>query len=386
MLIILERRIDAKGGHEQTQIAAIERLAETRDLAIVACQNDAIFPRSFDDVRVRRVLTGHEAQRKNPDQALADDLGKMRALFTDNGPFPIGAALFVPTATAYDLKLVVHACRHAPDLIRFHVRLLEERHFLALDSAERNDLAQAVAEGQVRIVTETRALSELMRENWGIEAAYTMLLPCTLAPEEALAHVPRAGWRQVSFLGGMRNEKGRRELPAIIAQLTKALRARGPEFRTEFAMQARRRHRFWPKSLIYNLRVALGAGMFWGRSPVRVRSLPAFMDATHFKTELAQSDVMVVPYRVENYKNRGSGIIIDAVMAEVPLVYTQGIGMSELTEFGNGRAADSPEGFAAAIVDLLENPVATKAACQKARAFTLLQIETAANYLKSLQN
>ena len=57
---------------------------------------------------------------------------------------------------------------------------------------------------------------------------------------------------------------------------------------------------------------------------VKARGLDGLFDAVY------GVDILLIPYDLKAYQCRGSGMIIDGVLAKKPIIYTDGIGMEEL--------------------------------------------------------
>ncbi len=82
---------------------------------------------------------------------------------------------------------------------------------------------------------------------------------------------------------------------------------------------------------------------------VRIRKLPGLLDDKSYSEALSGSDILLLPYRRENYAFRGSGVLTDGIVARKPIVYTEGIGGKEFLWFGNAEPGQTPQGYAQAI-------------------------------------
>ena len=75
----------------------------------------------------------------------------------------------------------------------------------------------------------------------------------------------------------------------------------------------------------------------------------AFVDAVY------GVDILLIPYDLKAYQCRGSGMIIDGVLAKKPIIYTDGIGMEEFLRFGNAETATNILEFAPKIMKVVQN-------------------------------
>ena len=92
-----------------------------------------------------------------------------------------------------------------------------------------------------------------------------------------------------------------------------------------------------------------------------------------------------MPYEVGSYRFKGSGIIVDGILAQKPIVYTQGIGMSEFLDFGNAEAAAQLSDFAPKIMKILLNLDVYRNNTALALDALCAQIQKTSNFLKAMQ-
>jgi len=104
-----------------------------------------------------------------------------------------------------------------------------------------------------------------------------------------------------------------------------------------------------------------------------------------FLATLMSIDVLLVPYCLDDYRHRGSGIILDGVAAEKPIVYTKGMGMTELLIHGNAEAAlESPKDYADNVVMVLSDIENYRSGTKQALVEFERRIEQTASFLRSI--
>lgn len=75
-----------------------------------------------------------------------------------------------------------------------------------------------------------------------------------------------------------------------------------------------------------------------------------------------------MPYRLDRYSTSGSGVIIDAVNAAIPIIRTHGMAMSKLMSVGNSIEVTKDDEIAAAILRMAVNPAPFFEATKHARS------------------
>ena len=385
MLIVLERKLDVVTGHFQSQIAAMDALSGGREMQILSSLPGKITNRVrvLEDQRITRIFQPFYLRQEDSAGMLVKDIDALGDYFMTCAE---GASLLVPTATYYEFRLVLGALAKARAPGSISMRLLEERQFTLLDDHEQTTLRDHAKSGRVTVVTETSSLSDLMQARHDLPTQPRFVLPCMILPGQTLPKpVTRTGLR-VGFMGNARREKGWHDLYKIIGALAMGLgetKLPGP---VEFLVPRRSNSRFRPSNLFRGARVMFEArkGRNKDRPNIRVIRTAHFVPDDEFVDLIQSLDVVIIPYRVKNYANRGSGIILDAVLAKKPIIHTDGIGMAEYLCFGNGAPATTPDEFAEQIIKVLQNPESYKAGCEKAHAFALTKFEETASYLKDL--
>lgn len=150
-------------------------------------------------------------------------------------------------------------------------------------------------------------------------------------PAETLPHAPL----RILFPGGMREEKGF----ALTANVAIRLQTGTPQ---TYACNVRALTRpSTPPSLLGSISEMQRAG---------VEIVGGMLDDAAFRALLADADLIVLPYGGE-FRERTSGLLIDALLLSTPVVVIAGTWLADLvTRHGIGRVADeSAAGIIAAI-------------------------------------
>jgi hypothetical protein len=247
----------------------------------------------------------------------------------------------------------------------------QHREFAVL-AAERQALSPQDARRMIYI-THTAGLAQELR---GLLGAPVLLMPPTQAYDEVLAARRKAAGRKrpvpvVALLGGARTEKGSYLIPGIVA----ACRQR---VAVEFVIQL--------------LNETLSAEQFAALSALDgmpgVRLLPGIQTPESFAGALAGSDLALFPYERIPYRQRQSGIMIEAAGCGIPAVVPSGTWLAEQVE--NGLTAGTifkdrdPERIADAVVESINN-LATLQAKAEARAAEWRQTFSVRAYMESVE-
>ena len=196
------------------------------------------------------------------------------------------------------------------------------------------------------------SLAKLLKDKYNLPAINSFLLPCTISanksvnsPKEREA-VQAQNHLKIGYLGGFRREKGASKLPKILTGLKNLVNQSDSKFSIEFIMQkAKYKSRF--KLAIFNFKLMRSLrNTVKPDREIKLTILDEELSPDLFINSIESVDLLLIPYDEEKYRARGSGIIIDGVLAEKPIVYTEGIGMNEFLNFGNAEAATQLSDFA----------------------------------------
>jgi len=274
------------------------------------------------------------------------------------------------------------------DVVRVYLRILVMQELTNLHEKELSILRAAVLSGRVKIVTETASMTAYLKDHHNLPSSDNLLLPCSIFPtNQEHSGLSKADGKQVfkvGYLGGFRDEKGSKLIPQILGHLNSHLAEYTNSIKVEFVMQ-KPDFRLQTRSLWYEWRLRRSLNWPFPNKKLNLATLPLGMAPGEFQEALHSVDLMLVPYRSSSYSQRGSGIIIDGVMAEKPIVHTIGIGMSELLRFGNGEgSSEHPDAYAQAIMKVLSNLERYRKPTKKAAEALNLKLQEAADFLAEI--
>jgi hypothetical protein len=260
-----------------------------------------------------------------------------------------------------------------------------------LSDDERADLAKLINTGSIILLTETVSLAKLLKDKYNLPAINSFLLPCTINANKSI-HSPKErvvvkaqNHLKIGYLGGFRREKGASKLPEILTGLKNLINRSDSKFSIEFIMQkAKYKSRF--KLAIFNFKLMRSLrNKDKPDREIKLTILDEELSPAQFMNSVESVDLLLIPYDLEKYRARGSGIIIDGVLAEKPIVYTEGIGMDEFLNFGNAEAASQLSDFAPNIMKILLNLQPYRNNAKLAQTALCARIQETSNFLKAMQ-
>ena len=394
-MLVVEKRLDVLGGHETTQVAAIHSLVGNRPVTFVAGRPREPLP--YDASTVLPVLSTREELKETPEQAIHHDCGAMMNMLSSK-KMQNEHILYV-NAEAHDLRVALRMVSGRPVSQKIYMRILVERHIVQLNKDERAALKTAIAAGRIILLTETDSLAAHLTARYGLRFHETALcLPCSVFPRQAANDSSMSSTRthrlRVGLLGGWRAEKGVEMLPQFIRHLRDALDTADHAPKVDLiiqkpplrkALQGSKKLKGIKNSVMrdYPFWRSVGFPMSGKRLSLSFQTTDLSKD--EFLALLTSVDLLVVPYRLDDYRHRGSGIILDGVAARKPIVYTKGMGMTEFLTHGNAEAAlEDPQDYADKVITILSNiETYTTAANQAALEFSR-RVEQAALLLRSI--
>ena len=387
MLVVVEKLLDQIDGHHQTQIKAIENLAGKPADMIITSKSNVVLQNISN---VEKVLSTREDRKNQPYAAINNDVYALKKIFEErNGSGKL--FVIIPTTDEHDFRVCLKLLKGNPNLATFSLRVLVYHKIDNLSDDERADLAKLVNTESIVLLTETVSLAKLLKDKYNLPAINSFLLPCTISanksvnsPKEREA-VQAQNHLKIGYLGGFRREKGASKLPEILTGLKNLVNQSDSKFSIEFIMQkAKYKSRF--KLAIFNFKLMRSLrNKVKPDREIKLTILDEELSPALFINSVESVDLLLIPYDVEKYRARGSGIIIDGVLAEKPIVYTEGIGMSEFLNFGNAEAATQLSDFAPNIIKILLNLKPYRNNAKLARNALCAQIQKTSNFLKAMQ-
>jgi hypothetical protein len=386
MLTIIEKYLDQVEGHHHTQIKAIESLSQRSDIKVLTAKNSGMVLQKISNIDC--ILSTREDRHKYPNNTIEHDIAVLEKNFREQKSFR-NTSILIPSAEEHDFRVCIRLLTRNPNIAKFSLRVLNCRVIDSLSDAERRELTKCVQAGTITILTETISLSELLKIKYNLIAKNLLLLPCTVNASDtknSRAHSmknPRAHFK-VGYLGGFRKEKGAEKLPIILTGLKKILNAYEDKVSIEFIMP-KARFKSKLKLFIYNFRLirSLRNSVKADRQ-IKLTYLENDLSPDLFVETIRSLDLLLIPYNLEKYHARGSGIIIDGVLAEKPIVYTQGIGMNEFLSFGNSEAALNVKDFAPKIIKMIRNLAEYQSNTAKARKALFAEIKRTSDFLRGI--
>ena len=387
MLVVVEKLLDQIDGHHQTQIKAIENLAGKPADMIITSKSNVVLQNISN---VEKVLSTREDRKNQPYAAINNDVYALKKIFEErNGSGKL--FVIIPTTDEHDFRVCLKLLKGNPNIATFSLRVLVYHKIDNLSDDERADLAKLVNTESIVLLTETVSLAKLLKDKYNLPAINSFLLPCTISanksvnsPKEREA-VQAQNHLKIGYLGGFRREKGASKLPEILTGLKNLVNQSDSKFSIEFIMQkAKYKSRF--KLAIFNFKLMRSLrNKVKPDREIKLTILDEELSPALFINSVESVDLLLIPYDVEKYRARGSGIIIDGVLAEKPIVYTEGIGMSEFLNFGNAEAATQLSDFAPNIIKILLNLKPYRNNAKLARNALCAQIQKTSNFLKAMQ-
>ena len=387
MLVVVEKLLDQIDGHHQTQIKAIENLAgKTADVIITSKSNVVLQNIS----NVEKVLSTREDRKNQPWAAIDRDVYALERIFEErNGSGKL--FVIIPTTDEHDFRVCLKMLKRNPNIATFSLRILVYHKIDNLSDDECADLAKLINTESIILLTETVSLAKLLKDNYNLPAINSFLLPCTISVNESVNSPKERAAAQakthlkIGYLGGVRREKGASKLPEILTGLKNLVNQSDSKFSIEFIMQkAKYKSRF--KLAIYNFKLMRSIrNKVKPNQEIKLTVLSEKLSQNLFINSVESVDLLLVPYEEESYRFKGSGIVVDGILAQKPIVYTQGIGMSEFLNFGNAEAAAQLSDFAPKIMKILLNLDVYRNNTALARDALCAQIQKTSNFLKAMQ-
>lgn len=173
-------------------------------------------------------------------------------------------------------------------------------------------LRNEVAQGRVILGVETHPMREALTRLTGVPFTY---FPHPVPAEKIEARKPGAVLAFASF-GSARHEKGSDVLVAAVEDYCRHY----PDSRVQFILQS-----------------VDGDAALWERlkGNSKVQLIPNYFNNGEYIKSLAQTDVLLLPYRRSSYGLRVSRVVIEAMVNGIPVVTTRGTTLEEQAkEFG----------------------------------------------------
>lgn len=381
-LFIIDRFLQIRGGHEQTQIAVLQHLLKCH-LTIIT--TDDVVKEDNDHLSCKPVLFDRHLSKVAKRRALRHDLSALSSLL-GNGMIE---KVLVTTCTSYELQLLVNFFEKNSSRTVFYVRIFKLEDLVNLPNETLNKVFQLNTENRIHLLFESEELATAATSvrPW----IYTrFVLPCNLflynSPDGELESDLSDGSLERTFrithMGAPRVEKGVENIPKIFLWLF--LSSSLDNTAIVFEMRD-------PSEGLSGVKLVLFK--FYFLLVITLAKLRKFDFRVCFEQEIStdvvyaekfyDTDLCLIPYCLPAYRGRSSGVVLDAVFSRKPFVLTAGMGLQDLACFGNAFSCSSNKEFAAMICRVLREPLLFQS-LNKARSVLLDRVEDTKRFLKLL--
>ncbi len=207
----------------------------------------------------------------------------------------------------------------------------------------------------VLVFSETDETAKSMIDQYGYSLVRPWIMPLASQATSKMAN-PEDPDNEfvVGFLGGKRAEQQPGYIPEL-ARLLISSRDRWPVEKISFLVQAvspgiKQTEEYDAAMKALNMVLGEEAGDHFS-----VEMLPSIMDETEFDLAVARSHLLVLPYDVRKYGNRGSGLVIDAALSGTPIAVPKGFAMRRWTELAGAPVCNDVNEYVGAIMEVAGN-------------------------------
>lgn len=225
---------------------------------------------------------------------------------------------------------------------------------------------------RVYLYGENKYLAAHLAALWGVQVtALDLPVAPQIEPSQAARHQFRREQLGITpdtflcaYLGSARLEKGYQKLPFVIQNVQRIVSSKpyaGPDApRIHFAMQS-------SKQVVgYHPDIITAINRIEALEADNVTLFHNALTTEFYDNVLFASDVMMMPYELNEYRVRGSGIVVEALNAGATIVATEGSYPGLVALETGGAVATKPKDFAQAIVDLAVNAKQTRKRARQA--------------------
>ena len=183
------------------------------------------------------------------------------------------------------------------------------------------------------------------------EMAPDLLFRVLPVPYPVPAELPVGRSRQdgplrLTYVGDARVEKGYDRLPQLMSELGETL-IDGRTARLVAQSNA-------AMSLEDDV-IARARGTLKRYPAAQVELLTHVLAVDEFNTLLSDADIVILPYDAQNYRNRSSGILVQAIAAGKPVVIPSGTWLSDTAPAGASVQFDTPEQLGQAVASAIRS-------------------------------
>lgn len=367
--MLVQPQMESLDGHEHTQMKAVQWLLPDSRILVATRKGFGLAGRieHFDIMPVlpKGAQFGAELKEAVRSAGLASsDL------------------ILAPSAGQDEIEaLTLYFEQHADDdAPQAKLRLLGADVLYDFSDAFLERLRAVCASGRLQLFTETEELRAHVESRFRLPIAGQLNLPCTILPDDPDIKAGRAGPDDVitiGVLGRQRSEKGSYRIPSIMRHLGRLAGHNARRTRIRFIYQAVGTKRL--RRLLLELKTRL----YRLTNPdITIDFLSSGMPEQRFRRLVLDADILLLPYDVTRYRYSGSGIIMDGVFAQKPIVCSRGMAMKNILSQGNCELATTDEEFAEQLLTVAENKARYEKGAAAAASFAGKLLEVSAANLR----
>ena len=266
-----------------------------------------------------------------------------------------GDHVVMPTTDQQLLLAALSVCAGtaADELPRFHLRFLCDDscnisgHPSPMSFADMLGWlrAESLLNRRVFLYAETARLADWIEAIAGVRPA---LAPYPVFTEPRPAPAPRRRSLRIGYLGQARCEKGFDRLAAILRR-----------FEALHGQAAAKRHDVPAISALVHAAGSERMARIFEESAqdlrIELELIDRTVDEDEYEQILQRIDVLVLPYNVDRYARKGSGIVQEALANAIPFVCSAETALVDFLIEKNGESARTDEEFASALLKIVLN-------------------------------
>ena len=263
----------------------------------------------------------------------------------------IKKSIFIPSARVMELSMMVSFLEiiDTKNYPKIFIRILNKGFFDNVNPFFKVQLINLIKKNFISLYSECEELAFELNKQYDISCK-KLLLPCFIYNQGFQTSFKNSSEFTIGFLGTPRSNKGVSKLPAIIREFRKIINLDQSDFKIKFLLQIGSLKK--RRKIIFFLKEFLSKHL---SQLVNVEIVDNNDNNDDFIRTLTKVDIFLLPYSLKSYRFAGSGFIIDGIMLNKPIVYTNGIAMNEYLCKGNALSASSPKEFAIALKKIIDN-------------------------------
>lgn len=390
MLIVWEKFYGLSNvGHYHTQIKAIHNLAPEAKLIVLCSKNVQKIDNFLSQKQVIPCLFEKTTIIKNPQfyaQKIQKSLDKLSVTWGAHS-----LEILVPSVDFSDLLTIIEMANDITFPKKFHLRIINPKDVRKLSSKHIKSLRTHISEKKIILLSETENLKIYLWKNLRLNVAHSFHLPCIIQPEHPLTKMnKKTGKVKVLFLGGLRGEKGYYKLPKILRAFYHIIKDTKEHSCIEFLFEKNTQKPKRFLNTLFSIKRKYTEIQFAkikkeiDEKKVKITRFQSGLEDREYIKLINDADIILLPYKLKSYENRGSGVVADGVLAGKIFIYTQGIGMESFLNYGNGLPSTNHLSFASNLKKSIEDIESLNQKTQTARNDYLESLRKTSQYINNL--